>query len=431
MAVAGVDTTFADRGGLTLPGDYEVRNVLATNGTLFVDAYSPAVNGRYLLNYAASGELRLHWGRRGRVSLPVLADPKSDDSLMVLDTHSYGVYVGDLPKNRSADSVAVQRVTNDGQIDKAFGRDGVFTFAEKGNLQAIVPLKGYRALLAVDRFASDPTVDPNGDDTRYTTQLDLVGVNAYGQRDANFGRRGVATVSGGAFSSTYGDFGGGETAEHSDFADLQFRSDGGYRVLSLRNNHTYRRSFLGGNGGTVEPGSTDRVSLDSQVFDARGQRVSGLTENYGVVNTKIAKSIAFSDAGFYKPILAKADGDGAVVVGGTATRKLVNNVFIGKNYEAAPNYRNITVLRVSPGRRVLEAPQLVGDGVASFARSGDGDLIVRTSKVFQRFDGKFNLDANWGTRGTVAVDRVTNPLTIDDEGRLLATRYEHLIRIDG
>lgn len=434
MTNTGLDATFGGDGGVNLPSGYVAHNSIGTKDGVFVDAYSGFDKARYLLKYTNDGTLDTTWGRRGRATLGALINPSIDASRLAYDVHSGAVYVGVLPRNRTADvtTMEVQRITANGKVDSAYGNDGVFVFTERADIQGLVPLLHNQLMIATERYVDTTPSNASFELSTSTTQIDLIRVTDTGVRDSTFGRRGVATVSTGQYTGNFGDFGGTETSERSTFSDLQLRSDGGYRVIETRNNHQYGESF-GGNNTLLNAGSTNRVSVDSIVLSKKGVVYPGLTQNYGVSSAKTTASVPANSPGFYVPAYAAADGDGVVVVGGIGTSKLNGGLFTEKgNYATYPLYNKATVLRLSPGKRTLEALPLAGSGIVEFARGSAGTLIVRSGAYVQRFTSKLTLDRSWGGKHGIQVDDDTLLTSIDDAGRLIGQSGDGVVlRFDG
>ena len=431
---SGLDTTFGGDGGVNLPNGYVFHSAIGTHDGVFVDAYSGFDKVRYLLKYTNDGTLDTGWGRRGRATLGALSNPSLDESKLAYDGHSGAVYVGVQPRNRTADvaTLEVQRITASGKVDSAYGNGGVFVFTEKADIQGLVPLLHNQLMIAAERYVDTTPSGASFELSTSMTQIDLIRVTQNGLRDSTFGRRGIATVSTGQYTGNFGDFGGGETSERSAFADLQLRSDGGYRVIETRNNHQYDESF-GGNNTLLDAGSTNRVSVDSIVLSKAGVIYPGLTQNYGVASAKTTKSVPANSPGFYVPAYAAANGDGIVVVGGIGTSKLNGGLFTEQgNYATYPLYSKATVLRLSPGQRTLEAMPLAGRGIVSFVRGSTGTLIVRSGTFVQRFTSNLKLDRTWGASYGIQVDDDTFLAGVDNTGRLLAQSGDGVVlRLNG
>lgn len=120
MTNTGLDGTFGAAGAVTLDRGLRAKNVLATGGAVYVDAYRKADNTRYLLKYDNLGRLDRTWGQAGRVALNVFDAPRRNESSLAYEDRTGSVYVASVGLYEGARELDIERITAKGVFDTTF-----------------------------------------------------------------------------------------------------------------------------------------------------------------------------------------------------------------------------------------------------------------------------------------------------------------------
>ena len=432
MSAERLDTTFGIDGHAKLPDYLTLNGMLATHGSIYVDAYNYKKDRRLIYKYTDAGVMDMSWGSGGYIVPHAVTSTKdaagqNNPVTMVYDPRTKGLIVG----FADGDVVDFERRNADGSFDTSWGTGGMLEYRLHGTtitLNQITPLAGKQSLVAFQTYDDSSKAVGGTTQTAGAYSVSLLRLDRQGRFDKTFAGDGVANVQLGTLKSlntpdSDPDSGGTSAASSSEtgtlaedldepiFGDIQVLSDGGYRLITTRDQSTSVTHYDHGFDAEIDNTKTGRLVASTWSINVSVAGAVSVQQTYTLHREQFRNVQA--DVQLYTPELALAEGSDCVTVlaetddgGGTSVLRLT------------PTSRSATAPLPSAG------PYLFG----IFNNNPGGKIFVETTggngfPTVGLYNHDLTLDTGFATNGTYNESTGYILHAGDDESRLVVANY--------